>query len=193
MPRPHQRMQKWCGQLEMQPHTGREGAPHLPLRGLFLGRRLQFRRARTGHKAPQNRKYEKNTKKLQNSPPWVGPRKYGKMTKKYKMVIFGPFLFFFGNFSAFSGPNPGWGMLSFFRIFFLICGFGEFLCPVHEPDGIASRRCIPPSARASARLEEGLQAWTYADRSRGGLEVLVIGQEKGTQTQTFWSGYFPFG
>ena len=42
------------------------------------------------------------------------------------MVIFGPFLYFLGNFFVFSGPDPGRGILHFFRIFFGFSGFRGF-------------------------------------------------------------------
>ena len=53
-----------------------------------------------------------NTKKIQNRPPWVGPRKkMKKLPKNKKMAIFGPFLHFFGDFFVLLGPSPGWVML----------------------------------------------------------------------------------
>ena len=77
-------------------------------------------------KPPEPRKYEKNAKKLQNPPPTQGraPKKYEKNTK---MVIFGPFYYFFGIFFVFLGPDPGWGILYFFRIFLVFSGFRGFL------------------------------------------------------------------
>ena len=68
----------------------------------------------TDYKTPESRKSEKITKKIQNPPSWVGARKYEKITE---MAQKSPFLYFFGIFFIFSGPNPGRGILHFFVIF----------------------------------------------------------------------------
>ena len=69
---------------------------------------LRFRRARAGHKNPPRPEIRKNyEKKLPNPPPWVGPRKYEKITEKIqKWPQNDHFCIFFGNFFVFSGPNP---------------------------------------------------------------------------------------
>ena len=89
-----------------------------------------------GPKTPQNRKYEKNTEKLQNPPPSGGPRKYDKVTKKMQKNV--NYLYVFGNFVVFSGgPTQGGGFCNF-SYFFRISGLGGFLGPVR-----AQRNCKP--------------------------------------------------
>ena len=63
----------------------------------------------------QGRKYEKITKKKNTKSPTPGwaPKIRKNYQKNTKMVISGAFLYFFGNFFVFSGPNPGWGILFF--------------------------------------------------------------------------------
>ena len=86
----------------------------------YFGARIATLRAWYRLQNPLN---PENTKKLRKnttkSPPRVGDRKYEKITEKISkilMVIFGPFLFFFGNFFVFSGPKPGRGFCIFFVI-----------------------------------------------------------------------------
>ena len=63
-----------------------------------------------GTKTPQGRKYEKNTKKLQNPPPWVGPRKYEKITEKIQ-----------------KWPTQGGGFCNFFVFFSYFRPWGVFV------------------------------------------------------------------
>ena len=86
-------------------------------------------------KAPETQKYEKITKKIQNSPPRLGSQKYEqKKPQKYKsgpkMTIF----FFFGIFfSYFWGPIWVGGFGGFFSYFFRILGFQGFLGSLPGP------------------------------------------------------------
>ena len=80
-----------------------------------------------------------NAKKKCKIPlPGLGPENTKKLPKKYKMVIFGPFLYVFGNFFVFSGPNPGRGILYFFRIFFVFSGLRGF-CNLYQARRVANR------------------------------------------------------
>ena len=63
-------------------------------------------------KTPQVWKYEKNTKKLQNHPFPVWPRKYEKITEKLQKWSFaGQFCNFSVFFFVFLGPNRKWVIL----------------------------------------------------------------------------------
>ena len=77
-------------------------------------------------KTPESRKYEKITQKYKIPLFGLGPETK-KLQKNTKMVIFGPFLYFFGNFFVFSGPKPGRGILYFFVIFSYFRDSGVFV------------------------------------------------------------------
>ena len=61
---------------------------------------------------------EKITKKYKIPHPGSAPKIRRKYRKNTKMVIFGPFSYFFGIFFVFLGPDPGWGILYFFFVIF---------------------------------------------------------------------------
>ena len=90
-----------------------------------------------------------NTKKLRKKykipHPGLAPENTKKIPKNTKMVIFGPFSYFFGIFFVFSGANPGWGILYFFRNFFVFPGSRVFgLCTSPgRITSIAGYRTIP--------------------------------------------------
>ena len=88
-------------------------------------------------KPPEPRKYEKNTKKITKSPTQGrAPKIRKKYRKNAKMVIFRVFLFFFPVFFPyFWGPDPGWGILYIFRIFFVFLGFRGFWA-LYQASGI---------------------------------------------------------
>ena len=92
-----------------------------------------------------------NTKKIQNPPPRVGPRKYGKNTEKIrkrpKTAIFGPFLYFFRYFFRISGGQPGVGDFVFFRIF----GLWGFSGSVAGPQDRKGGWQLPQNNRSAGR------------------------------------------
>ena len=89
-------------------------------------------------KTPEPRKYEKNTKKIQNPPPRVGPQKNEKNTEKIRkwaendhFRIFS--LYFFRIFRA-------WGILYFLCIFFVFSGF-RGVWALYQASGIVTGDC----------------------------------------------------
>ena len=90
-------------------------------------------------KTPESRKYEKITKKNTKSPfPGWGPKIRKNYRKNTKMDQKSPFLYFFGHFFVFSGPDPGRGILLFFsRNFFVFSGFRGF-CNLYQARRVAN-------------------------------------------------------
>ena len=75
---------------------------------------LRACRPATEPKSPESHKIRKNYEKMQNRPPRGGPRKYEKNTK---MVQNWPILYFLYFFFVLLGPNPGWAISHFFNFF----------------------------------------------------------------------------
>ena len=84
-------------------------------------------------KTPQARKYEKNPKKLQNPPFWVGPREYRKNTEKLRKRSENGHFRNFSVFFCILGAQPGMGDFVIFSDFFWYFrafeGFSYFLAP----------------------------------------------------------------
>ena len=102
-----------CPLTLLKPGCANSGLELVEARPLFAILRACYKARK-----PQN---PENTKKIQNPPPRVGPpkirKKYIKDTKTARNCRFGAVFVFFRYFSVFSGANPGWGILCFFRIF----------------------------------------------------------------------------
>ena len=119
--------QHWCHWCHVCLHSGGPAIRNENLGAIFTridscnqfaetgGRRigniaLRFPWGGTAYKNPSSRKYEKNTKKLQNPPFRVGPEKNRKNTKKLqKRSENGHFHNFSGFFLYFWGPTRNGG------------------------------------------------------------------------------------
>ena len=90
---------------------------------------------------PENPQTPKIEKEYKIPPPQVDPEIPKKYKNGPKIAVFGPFSYFFGIFSVFSGANPGWGILYFFRIF----GLWGFSGSVAGPEDRKLRNSRAPS------------------------------------------------
>ena len=95
-------------------------------------------------KTPETPKYEKITKKNTKPPTQGGApkirKKYRKNTQKWPK-FWANFVFFRYFFFVFLGPHLGWGVLFFFRNFFVLWGFRGFWA-LYQARGIATHKCL---------------------------------------------------